>query len=101
MLEEQGHQALLMADVGQDVEQKLEEEGLLGDIDYLKVGHHGSRYSTSEEFLRLIKPEIAVISVGATNRYGHPTGETLSRLGVARTTIHRTDREGDVVVTIP
>lgn len=62
----------------------------------LKVGHHGSKYSTSAEFLEIVKPETAVISVGKNNRYGHPAPETLERLGSRGIKILRTDETGDV-----
>jgi len=65
--------------------------------DVLKVGHHGSKGSTGEAFLKKAKPKYAVISVGSDNSYGHPTAETLSRLSNAKVEIFRTDLQGDVV----
>ncbi|MDQ7785899.1 MAG: ComEC/Rec2 family competence protein, partial [Desulfomonilaceae bacterium] len=62
----------------------------------LKVGHHGSRASTSKEFLQRVSPEAAVISSGAGNSYGHPHPETLQRL--SGLSVYRTDRHGDVVI---
>ena len=59
----------------------------------LKVAHHGSRFSTSERFLRALKPRLALISVGA-NRYGHPSGEVLRRLKAQKIPSLRTDEEG-------
>ncbi|MBQ6538447.1 MAG: hypothetical protein IJL75_06035, partial [Eubacterium sp.] len=50
------------------------------DVDYLKVGHHGSKNSSSEEFLKVIKPEIAVASAGKNNRYHHPAKDAVERL---------------------
>lgn len=75
-----------------------EEEINLSNIeaDILKVAHHGSKYSTSEEFLGRIKPEMAVISVGKNNKFGHPAGETLERLRNKNMKILRTDERGDV-----
>ncbi len=64
----------------------------------LKVGHHGSRTSTSEEFLNLIQPDLAVISCGRNNIYGHPHREVLAILEDAGVTVHRTDKDGAVVV---
>jgi len=64
----------------------------------LKVGHHGSRYSTTEEFLKAGRPALAVISVGAGNPFRHPTPEVLERLGRVGARIYRTDRDGAVVV---
>ncbi len=62
----------------------------------LKVGHHGSKYSSKEFFLKSVSPQYAVISVGE-NSYGHPTLETLQRLQELNAQILRTDREGDIV----
>lgn len=63
----------------------------------LKVAHHGSKYSTSEEFLDAVKPEDAVVSVGKNNQYGHPNQEILSRLLKRGIKIFRTDELGDVI----
>jgi competence protein ComEC len=65
--------------------------------DVLKVGHHGSKYSSSNEFLDAVAPSVAVISVGADNTYGHPTPETLGRLEAHHIPVLRTDQEGTVV----
>jgi competence protein ComEC len=65
----------------------------------LKVGHHGSKYSSSATFLKAVKPHIAVISVGAGNRFGHPAPETLARLAAVGATVYRTDHHGTIVVT--
>ena len=67
--------------------------------DVLKVGHHGSKNSTTYPFLREVMPEYAVISVGRDNSYGHPTEEALSRLQDAGATILRTDLLGDIIIT--
>lgn len=64
----------------------------------LKVGHHGSADATTYPFLREIMPEIAVISCGAGNPYGHPTDNTLSRLRDAEVTVYRTDLHGDITI---
>ena len=76
-----------------------EKENLLeaGDIDILKVAHHGSKYSTSEEFLENVKPEEAVISVGKNNQYGHPAPEVIERIMKRGTKIFRTDEMGDII----
>jgi beta-lactamase superfamily II metal-dependent hydrolase len=77
----------------------LAEEGLLTDVEVLKVGHHGSSTSTSDPFLSAITPEDAVISVGAGNAYGHPAQQTLDRLAAHRVTVYRTDQDGTVILT--
>lgn len=66
----------------------------------LVVGHHGSRTSSSEPFLTTVRPEVAIISVGAGNRYGHPHRETLQRLRAVGARIYRTDLDGTVVVHV-
>ena len=65
--------------------------------DVLKVGHHGSRTSSTAAFLKLVAPKYAVISVGKGNSYGHPTQEALDRLGSVGATIYRTDESGTIV----
>src|SRR5207244_13426284 len=63
----------------------------------LKVGHHGSRSSTSSEFLRTVGPRLAAISVGARNAYGHPDAGVVARLAEAGAQIYRTDRDGALI----
>ena len=86
-----------------DAEREEEHENLYAGYDLnstvLKVGHHGSENSTSYVFLREIMPEIAVISVGKENSYGHPTEETLSRLRDADVKVYRTDMQGDIIIS--
>lgn len=81
------------------------EEALLGaygadalDIDVLKVAHHGSSTSTGEEFLEAVSPDIAVISCGVDNDYGHPHAEVVERLESHGVEVMRTDRDGAVTV---
>lgn len=97
LLLEDNKSFLLMGDAGFQTEKELIEQGLLSKVDYLKVGHHGSKYASSIEFLEIVRPKVAVISVGAKNRYGHPTDETLERLARFGATIMRTDRDSSVV----
>jgi competence protein ComEC len=66
----------------------------LGPDTLLKVGHHGSRTSTTPEFLALASPTDAVISVGAQNTFGHPRPEIIARLAAAHARVYRTDRFG-------
>ena len=81
-------------------EAEILEAGIDPDCDILKVAHHGSKYSTSDLFLAEVSPEIAVISVGKNNFYGHPTPECLARLASAGCNVLRTDTEGAVVISL-
>ncbi len=67
--------------------------------DVLKVGHHGSKTSSTRALLAAVSPEIAVISCGVRNRYGHPFPATLAALGASGARVHRTDRDGAITVT--
>lgn len=84
---------LLMGDASKEVEEKL---GVYfeSSVDILKVGHHGSRTSTSASFLKKIRPKYATISVGDKNRYGHPHQETLQRLEEYHIRTFLTSRDG-------
>ena len=88
---------LLASDIGAARERELVASGARLESTVLKVGHHGSRSSTTEEFLRAVRPTIAAISVGARNSYGHPDAGVLVRLAEAGAEIYRTDRDGAVV----
>ncbi len=92
-----GSQVLFTGDIGIKTEKMLIEEYPDLDCDILKVGHHGSKYSSDKDFLKTITPEYSVISVGADNSYGHPTTETLTRLSKVNSKIYRTDTLGTVV----
>ena len=89
---------LLTGDMGAEVEQLLLEHTQLPDVELMVVGHHGSRYSTTEELLAAVRPELAVVSVGKGNRYGHPTQETLERLEAIGAELYRTDLQGTVTI---
>ncbi|MCL2202046.1 MAG: MBL fold metallo-hydrolase, partial [Oscillospiraceae bacterium] len=90
-----GISALITGDMSASGERSLLRKAQLPDIDVLVVGHHGSRFSTSEELLLAVTPEIAIISVGK-NSYGHPSGETLQRLEQHSIVVYRTDEVGHV-----
>lgn len=83
-------------DCEQEDESALISSGYVLKSDVLKVGHHGSRYSTGTAFLNAVQPTHAVISVGGSNTYGHPTEEVLSLLQSANVTLYRTDIQGDI-----
>ncbi|MBI1967137.1 MAG: DNA internalization-related competence protein ComEC/Rec2 [Gemmatimonadetes bacterium] len=89
-----GVRLLLTGDAGVPVEARL--AGRVGAVDLLKVGHHGSRSASSEEWLAELRPAWAVISVGRRNRYGHPAPEVLERLAAQGVTIFRTDQSGTI-----
>lgn len=88
--------ALLMADAEAPRERELLASGVDLHAEILKVGHHGSKTSTAEVFLRAVHPRLAAISVGTRNRYGHPAQEVLDRLEAAGAEIFRTDRDGTI-----
>lgn len=77
----------------------LQRKGITVSADVLKVGHHGSDTSTSDEFLEAVDPQIALISVGTGNTYGHPVPSTLEKLEEREVQIYRTDLSGSIVVT--
>ena len=92
--------ALITGDADAFVEKMLVKYCPIPDIELLLVGHHGSKNSSCAEFLRAAAPELAVISAGANNSYGHPAPETLERLEALGSEIHRTDEEGTVTVRV-
>ena len=92
-----GWKALFTGDLESKQVNALLSEGRVGDIDILKVGHHGSRAALDPESVAGLRPEIALISVGKDNRYGHPSPEALGLLGEAGCAVFRSDEEGDVV----
>ena len=95
-----GSQALLMtADVGFDAESDILASGLVVKSDVMKVAHHGSSYATSEEWLDAVRPRSAIISVGRSNQFGHPSRETLDRLKKRGIQVFRTDECGAVTAT--
>jgi len=83
-----------------DIEAKIEKELLNDDIDadILKVGHHGSKTSTTAGFLEKVSPQVAFIEVGAKNTYGHPSAEVLSRLEKSGIKYYRTDLDGHMEI---
>jgi len=90
-------EALLTGDAPMEVEEAILED-LPSELEVLKIGHHGSNTSTSPLLLARTSPELAVISVGARNRYGHPHAEVLSRIIESGARVLRTDLSGDIVI---
>jgi len=89
---------MLTGDATFKIENQLLAYGENLKSDILKVGHHGSKYSSFLSFLKMVSPEAAVIEVGAKNRYGHPSEATLSRLKMVNANIFRTDLNGDIEI---
>ena len=89
---------LLLGDVGADIERSILPRLTPAHRRILKVAHHGSGTSTSRELLEQWRPQIAIISCGRGNTFGHPTPEVLQRLNSVGATIYRTDRDGQVTV---
>ena len=89
------HKFLFMGDAGVGVEEDLIKKYNLQDIDVLKVGHHGSKTSSGEEFIYEINPKYSIISVGKNNRYGHPNDSVLDNLYDSK--IYRTDQDGSIM----
>lgn len=88
---------LLTGDAEKISEEEMIERGYDLKADVLKVGHHGSNTSTSQQFLQRVQPQIAVISAGKDNSYGHPHKEVLVRLKKAGVKILRTDEQGHIL----
>lgn len=92
-------EVLLTGDMESDVEDFLIKAGAPLDVDVLKVGHHGSKTSTSAAFLEATSPQTAVISAGRDNKYGHPAPSVLSRLENSAIKYYRTDIDGSIRLT--
>src|SRR3989344_656095 len=89
---------LLTGDMEDNLESFLLSFGGSIKSDVLKVGHHGSKTSTSEKFLGLVNPGLAIISAGKNNKYGHPHKEVTNRLSVFEIPILRTDEKGAIII---
>ena len=90
-----GYKFMFMGDAGVDKEKDILDKYNISNIDVLKVGHHGSKTSSSVEFINEIKPKYGVISVGKNNRYGHPNKEVLNTLEQSK--VYRTDEDGSIM----
>ena len=88
---------LFMGDASVDVEEDLMAKYNLQEVDVLKVGHHGSKTSSSKNFINHIRPKYAIISVGKNNRYRHPNDSVLNHLEDSK--IYRTDLDGSIMFT--
>lgn len=90
------NKVLFMGDADQSIEKSLDVKQI-GDVDLIKVGHHGSKTSSNRDFIQAISPEYAVITCGTANKYGHPNQETLETLNALKIAVYRTDEMGDIV----
>ena len=90
--------ALFTGDIGEGTENELLTDGQLEDVDVLKVAHHGSRFSSSDLFLKAVHAETAVISCSENNTYGHPAPETVDRLNEAGCRVEYTMKSGAVTI---
>ena len=93
-----GYKFMFMGDASTTTEKEILDKYNLPDIDVLKVGHHGSKTSSSNEFINKINPKYSIISVGRNNRYGHPNKEVLENLQDSK--IYRTDQDGSIMFKI-
>lgn len=96
----EGKKILFMGDAEKNIEARLTYEDAVGEVDVLKVGHHGSKSSSNDFFLGITKPDYAVISSGKGNRYSHPTQQVLSNLELVGAKIFRTDLDGTLKLEI-
>ena len=97
-MELNNYKYLFMGDAGVTTEQEILKEYDLPKIDVLKVGHHGSKTSSSEEFINTINPKYSIISVGKDNKFGNPNKEVLDNLKNSK--IYRTDQDGSIMFKI-
>ena len=93
-----GYKFMFMGDASLTTEKEILSKYNLSDVDVLKVGHHGSKTSSSREFINEVNPNYSIISVGKNNKYGHPNKETLDKLEDSK--IYRTDIDGSIMFKI-
>jgi len=89
---------MFMGDASVKTEKEILKKYNLEQIDVLKVGHHGSKTSTSKEFINEINPKYSIISVGENNKFKHPNKEALDNLEKSK--IYRTDQDGSILFKI-
>jgi len=100
MVEYKSFKCLLAADVTEPVELKLIREYGNLEANILKVAHHGANDATSQKFLEAVNPDIAIISISGQSKYGYPPSPVIERIKASGSLIYRTDKHGDIVVTI-
>ena len=87
-----------MGDASKKTEKEIMKEYNIGEVDILKEGHHGSKTSSSQEFIKEINPKLVLISVGKDNKFNHPNKEVLNILDNSK--IYRTDKNGSVMFKV-
>ena len=92
------YKLLFMGDASINTEKDIMNNYDIGDVFILKVGHHGSKTSSSEEFINIVNPKYSIISVGKNNKFGHPNKEVLDNLSNSK--IYRTDIDGSIMFKI-
>ena len=90
---------LLMGDAEEQTEHRMLTKDVNLRAKILRVGHHGSKYATAQDFVDRVKPEVAIISCGEWNRYGHPSQVVLDRLKAVNAKLFRTDLQGEITIT--
>ena len=90
---------LFTGDAEQEAEASMLAEGIVPDVEVLKVGHHGSRTASSMQFLQVAKPECAIYMAEQGNSYGHPHEETIINLCEVGAEIYGTDIHGTIIIT--
>ena len=90
---------LFLGDAQQEAENDMLQSGLELSADVIKIAHHGSKYSSSSDFIKAVEPTYAVISCGEDNSYGHPSAEVLNTLREEGIQVYRTDEQGTITVT--
>ncbi|MDP9016804.1 MAG: DNA internalization-related competence protein ComEC/Rec2, partial [Candidatus Eremiobacteraeota bacterium] len=100
MLQYKAFRMLFTGDAGAEAEQRILAEGVDLRADVLKVGHHGSAYSSTPEFISAVHPRFALISVGRHNLFGHPAPQTIATLDRFGAAIYRTDQDGALTVAV-
>jgi competence protein ComEC len=101
LLQLESFDALFMGDAGVREEEQLIASGVLGgkSLEVLKVGHHGSKSSSSDAFIEALKPQLSLISVGLKNNYGHPNGEVLETLNQWSNSVKMTSEQGQITIS--
>lgn len=90
---------LLPGDAEEQTEHRILTKDLNVKAKVLKVSHHGSKYASADDFLKRVQPEVAIVSAGAWNRYGHPAQAVLDRLKALNARLYRTDLQGEITIT--